>query len=141
MKSGLKMVTRSVVGILIGYLVFVLGAWLVQEPLLGGVSYADSLGVLAAAAILTPASAVIGAMTTVAIAGHRPYHHIVPMCLLIIIETTYLYRTGRVDGPLWFESAAGGSLVIGAIVGAWLWSRWEKRKAGMNALTKNELLS
>jgi hypothetical protein len=119
---------RSVGGIVIGYATFVAGTWIAQGVILGGVSYQNSsLTVLAMAGILTPAAGVIGGGVTAAIAGVRPLLHILPMCLLIVLETTFLYVRGRVDGPLWFEAAAGGSLVVGAIVGAMCWRRWAGR--------------
>ena len=118
---------RSIVGIVLGYLVFVLGAWVAQEVLLGGVSYYDSFSTIALAAILTPAAAVIGAIVTIAIAGRRPWLHLLPMSALIVVETTYLYANGLVDGPLWFEAAAGASLIAGAAVGGLIWPLFTSR--------------
>ena len=43
------------------------------------------------------------------------------MFTLIVVETTYLYTQGRVDGPLWFEAAAGASLIAGGMIGALIW--------------------
>ena len=115
---------RSVAAILIGYVLFVAGTWLAQEAILGGVSYSDDLVTLALAAIFTPLAAVAGGLLTAAIAGARPIVHVAPMCLLIALETGYLYATGRTDGPLWFEAMSGASLIVGAVVGALAWSRW-----------------
>ncbi len=112
---------RSAAAIVIGYALFVVGAWVAQEAILGGVSFHDSLGTLILAGLLTPVSAVIGGLVTAALAGTRPFLHTVPMCLLITLETTYLFTTGKVDGPLWFEASAGASLVVGALIGVWLW--------------------
>jgi hypothetical protein len=33
---------------------------------------------------------------------------------LIAVETTYLYTTQRVDGPLWFEAGAAAALILAA---------------------------
>ncbi len=127
-------VGRSIAAIVVGYVLFVLGAWVAQEAILGGVSFHDPIEVLLAAGLLTPVSAVIGGFVTAALAGVRPFFHIVPMCLLITAETTFLYLTGKVDGPLWFEAGAGASLVVGAIVGCWLWR--QIRKAPARAFTR-----
>ncbi|MBP6012051.1 MAG: hypothetical protein KBA31_07475 [Alphaproteobacteria bacterium] len=121
-RSGLEL-GRSALAMVSGYATFVVGAFVAQETILGGVSYHDSLGKLVAAGLLTPLAAIIGGALTAALAGTRPFLHILPMCALIIVETTYLYTSGKVDGPLWFEAAAGGSLVVGAVIGAWAWSR------------------
>jgi len=124
MRSKLIQVMRSLGGILVGYAVFVACAWIAQEAILGGGSYGkSSIAVLIMAGILTPAAGILGGVVTCAIAGVRPFLHIVPMCLLIGLETTFLYTKGRVDGPLWFEAAAGGSLIVGVIIGAMCW-RW-----------------
>jgi hypothetical protein len=114
---------RSVAAVAVGYVLFVLGAWVAQEAILGGVSFHDPLGKLMLAAVLTPVSAVLGGFVTAALAGKRPLLHVTPMCLLITLETTVLYSSGKVDGPLWFEAGAGASLILGAILGAWAWLR------------------
>lgn len=118
---------RSVAGIVIGYLIFVLGAWVVQEAILGGVSYHDDLTTLALAGVLTPLAAAVGAIVTVSIADRHPWLHLIPMFALIVAETTYLYTQGRVDGPLWFEAAAGASLIAGGMIGAAFWQLLLKR--------------
>ena len=113
---------RSIGAIVIGYALFVLGAQIAQEVILGGVSYQrSSHAVLAAAAILTPVAAAIGAAATAAIAPARPFLHLLPMFALITVETAYLYTTGRVDGPLWFEAMAALSLIVGGALGAGLY--------------------
>ena len=119
--------TRSMVGIALGYLIFVIGAWVVQEALLGGVGFHDDLTTILLAGILTPVAAAVGAIVTVSIAGRHPWLHLIPMFTLIVAETTYLYTQGRVDGPLWFETAAGASLIAGGIIGAMVWELILKR--------------
>jgi hypothetical protein len=109
-------------------LIFVFGAWVVQEAILGGVSYYDSLKTIALAGVLTPMAAAVGAIIAVIIAGRHPWLHLLPMVILIVAETTYLYTRGRVDGPLWFETAAGASLIAGAIIGALAWQLLSKRR-------------
>lgn len=121
--------TRSIAGIVIGYLTFVFGAWVVQEAILGGVSYHDDLTTIALAGVLTPMAAAVGAIVTVSIAGRHPWLHLIPMFALIVAETTYLYTQGRVDGPLWFEAAAGMSLIAGGMIGAVIWQHLLKRRS------------
>lgn len=125
--TGWKAIGRSIAGIVFGYITFVLGAWVVQEAILGGVSYYDNLSTLVLAGLLTPISAAIGAIVTIEIAGRRPWLHLIPMFVLITVETTFLYNRGLVDGPLWFEAAAGASLIAGAIVGILIWARIRPR--------------
>lgn len=123
-------IMRSLCAIVIGYFVFVIGAWVAQEAILGGVSYSDRILIIAVAGIITPLSAMSGAWITVAVARKRPFLHITPMCILITVETTYLYQTGKVDGPLWFEAMAGASLIVGAVIGAASWRWWFGNREG-----------
>jgi hypothetical protein len=126
-RSGhtIALLVRSVVAVLCGYAVLVLLATLVQEFWLGGVSYRNSsLSTLALAGVFTPLSAVIAGFVTAAIARRRLLAHALPLCWAITVETTFLYRTGRVDGPLWFEMLAAASLIVGVLAGVWIWRRF-----------------
>ena len=74
-------------------------------------------------------AAAVGAIVTVSIAGRRPWLHLIPMFGLIVVETTFLYTQGRVDGPLSFETAAGVSLIAGGAIGALFWQFLMKRRS------------
>ena len=114
-------VLRSTFAIVIGEIVLIAGTWLVQEQIFGHVTFSDGVPTLISAGLLTPLAAVSAGFAVAFIAGMRPYLHLIPMCALITVETGFLYSRGLVDGPLWFEASAGLSLIIGAIVGAYLW--------------------
>jgi hypothetical protein len=115
---------RSALAVISGYVTLILLATVVQEVWLGGVSYRSSTdATLMLAGIFTPLSAVAAGYLTALIARRRPFLHVMPMCLAIAVETTALYWTARVDGPLWFEALAGASLIAGALLGAWIWRR------------------
>jgi hypothetical protein len=117
-------VGRTVLAVVLGYLTLILLTTLVQETLLGGVSYHHSTtAILIVAGLLTPLASVVAGFVTAAIAGRWLFIHNVPMAIAIAVETTVLYTTGRVDGPLWFEALAGGTLIAGAFAGAWLFRR------------------
>jgi hypothetical protein len=117
-------VVRSTVAILVGEILLYAGTWLVQEKIFGHVTYSDSAATLVGAGLLTPLAAVVAGFAIAFIAGVRPYLHLVPMGALIVAETAFLYSRGLVDGPIWFEASAGLSLILGAILGAYLWSRF-----------------
>ena len=72
-------------------------------------------------------AAAAGAIVTASIAGRHPWLHLMPMLALIVVEMAYLYTQGRVDGPLWFETAAGASLIAGGAIGALIWQLLSKR--------------
>lgn len=119
---------RSVGAVLAGYVTLIIATTFVQETLLGGVSYQSSgRSTLVAAGLLTPIAGVLAGAATGAIARHRPVLHTLPIAIAIGVETTMLYRTGRVDGPLWFETLAGGMLAAAVIFGSLLVGLRERR--------------
>ena len=115
---------RSIAAIIVGEVILYAGTWFVQERIFHHVTYSDSAVTLFGAGLLTPVAAVVAGFAVALIAGTRPYLHLVPMCALIVAETAYLYSRGLVDGPIWFEVSAGLSLIIGALAGAYCWSRF-----------------
>jgi hypothetical protein len=111
-------ILRSAAAVATGYVLLVLLSTLVQEAWLGGVSYRDSsLKTLILAGIFTPVAGAVAGFATATIARRRPFLHALPICLAIALETSVLYRTGRVDGPLWFEALAGATLIGGVVLG------------------------
>ncbi len=123
MKTLLNLL-RSLAAVVIGYLVLVALITLVQEVWFGGVGfYKSSLTVLMVAGFFTFLSAVAGGLVAVLIAkGHRSIHALV-MCLLVVVETITLTVTGGTTDPLWFDLLASGSLIIGIMLGAFLFER------------------
>jgi len=122
--NTIVLLVRSMLAVLCGYAVLVLLATLVQEFWLGGVSYRlSNMTTLALAGVFTPLSAVVAGFVTASIARRQLFAHVLPICLAIAVETTFLYRTGRVDGPLWFEILAAVSLIAGVLLGVWIWRR------------------
>lgn len=125
---------RSVLAVAGGYAALVLLTYLVQESLLGGVSFRDSpLHTLLIAGILTPCAGGVAGYAAALVAGRWPVLHVVPICAAVAVETTALYATGRVDGPLWFEALAGAALIAGILAGAG-YRRWHSSaRAGGSA--------
>lgn len=116
---------RSILGMVLGYALFVFGTIVGRMPFPELSYYSSSTTTLVAAALVIPWAGVVGGFVTAAIVPSRPFLHILPACLLIVAESTYLYVTGIADGPLWFETGAALSLVVGYGVGAaaWVWGR------------------
>ena len=115
---------RVLGGTFLGYLVMGLLITLVQEVGFGGVHYGDSsLLVLLVAGLGTFLSAAAGGALAAGIAGRGAWFAAGLMVALVGVETTWLVRTGRADGPLWFDVLAAVSLMVGVVVGALLWAR------------------
>jgi hypothetical protein len=121
-------IARSTLAIIVGELLLYAGTWFVQEAIFGHVTYSDAASTLIGAGLLTPLAAVLAGFAVALIAGIRPYLHLIPMCGLILVETIFLFMRGIVDGPLWFETSAGLSLIGAALAGAYLWSRFVDRR-------------
>jgi hypothetical protein len=119
---------RLFVGVIAGYGTMVVLITLVQETWFGGVGWNVSPpGVLAVAGTLTFLSAVVGAAVGTWIGGRRTRVVGQVMSLLVVTETTLLTYRGRLDGPLWFDLAAAGSLIAGILIGAAVARRWAGR--------------
>lgn len=124
-------VLRSVGAILCGYVALIVGTTVVQEAIFGGVSYQSSgRSTLIAAGVLTPLAGVLAGAVTGSIARARPAFHALPIAVAIAVETTVLYRTGRVDGPLWFEALAGAALAVAVLAGSVLAGYWKSKPSG-----------
>ncbi len=118
-----KQIVRVIGSLLVGYLVIVIGAILGQDVLFGGVSsyYESPASTLWIAGGLTTLGAVAGGA---AMAWISKFHPWVSVCLLgawLAFERTYLARQGILDNPLWFDAVAGGSVIAGVALGAFLY--------------------
>jgi hypothetical protein len=123
-----KNLLRSLLGAIAGYVTLALTSTLVQEVWLGGVSYRDSERlVLALAGVVTPLCAFAGGLAGALLAGRSRWLAAAILCGLIIVETTYLYTTRRVDGPLWFEAGAAAALIAAVCAATWLSGRYVAR--------------
>jgi hypothetical protein len=118
-----------VLGVIAGYVTLALTSTLVQEVWLGGVSYRSSArSVLILAGVFTPLCAFLGGLVSGLIARQGRWLAAVLLSALIAAETTALYVTGRVDGPLWFEAGAGAALIAAVFAGTWMCSRLALRR-------------
>ncbi len=119
--SAFSRAIRSLAAVVGGYFAMVVLITLVQETWLGGVSWQrSSPGVLLAAGTFTFLAAVVGGFVAAVVAGRSPLTHGLLMCAVATIETTVLISTGRVEGPVWFDLAAAGSLMVGILLGTQL---------------------
>jgi len=121
---NLTKIARSIVAVLGGYALMGLLITLVQETWLGGVSFSESsTPVLLTGGFFTFVCAVVAGAVAAWVAGHHPIHHAAVMCLLVVVETTWLITSGRTKDPLWFDLMASGSLLVGLLIGASLLMR------------------
>jgi hypothetical protein len=109
---------RSVLAIVLGYVTMVAGTWFAQASLFPDTEYGAPLVPLMTMGIVTSIMGGTGGLVTALIAPRRPFLHLIPMGILIFVETIALTVQGRVHGPLWFELMAAAALVAGTVVGA-----------------------
>ncbi len=110
---------RLLSGVIAGYGAMALLITLVQERWFGGVGwYQSSMGVLAVAGFFTFLSAVVGGWFGTVVGGGTTSVVGRVMCLLVVTETSVLMLRSTLDGPLWFDVLAAGSLLLGILIGA-----------------------
>ncbi len=115
---------RSFAAVIIGYATIAIGATVFQTLLFDGISYWDSPWPdLLIGGGLTALSAVLGGYFLALIAPFHPMLHALPLVLWLCFETTVIYLTDITAGPLWFDVVAGGSLVVGVLIGAFTFTR------------------
>jgi peptidoglycan/LPS O-acetylase OafA/YrhL len=72
----------------------------------------------------------LGGLATAWLSPRAPLLHGIALCGLIAAKTTYLYSTGRVDGPSWFEAGAGLMPVVAVLSGCALVGRRAQARRG-----------
>ena len=121
MVSPVWSAARSVLAVVAGYVAMGLLITLVQETWLGGVSFTHSpWSLLLVAGFFTFLSAVAGGCLAAWICSHHPVRHGLVMSAVVVGETTWLITTGRTYDPVWFDMAAGASLIAGIQLGTLL---------------------
>ncbi len=128
-------VLRSVLAIVLGYVVMGVLITLVQETWFGGVGYQESSrSELALAGFFTFLSAAIGGAVGTRLSGSAKLVAGFVMAGLVVVETTVLLSTGGLSGPLWFDLLAALSLIIGILLGAAFFGRLKSRRAPQAAV-------
>ncbi|MDJ0654894.1 MAG: hypothetical protein QNJ40_12105 [Xanthomonadales bacterium] len=114
-------VLRSIGAPILGYATIVIGALIFQDALFGRVTHESSLTAIVVGGGLTVFACVVAGYVLAQIAPTSPVLHAVPLVVWLGIETTILHLEG--NSPLWFDAMAGGSNVLGVILGVYIWIR------------------
>ena len=119
----MKQIVRVVVSLPVGYMIIVVGAILGQDLLFGGVSSYDEspASTLWIAGGLTTLGAVAGGAAMAWISKFHPWVSVGLLGSWLAFERMYLARQGILDNPLWFDVVAGGSVIAGVALGAFLY--------------------
>ncbi len=115
---------RSLLAIVAGYFVIVLGTTFAFEALLGGIGYHESSpGELALATLGAGLSGLAGGLTAAWVAGRRPLLHAALVLIPLALDTTYVLTSGISDDPIWFDLGGGLTLMAAAVLGGYLLER------------------
>lgn len=119
----MKQIVRVIGSLLVGYLGIVIGAIVGQDLLFGGVSSYEesSASTLWIAGGLTVLGAVAGGAAMAWVMKSRPWVSFGLLAAWLAFERIYLARQGILDNPLWFDAVAGGSVIAGVALGAFLY--------------------
>ena len=72
------------------------------------------------------AGAVVGGAVAARIYGAPWFPPALCLCGLVVLETSYMILSNRLDGPLWFDVLAAGSLLVGLLFGAYCIQRIQR---------------
>ena len=117
----MKTVLRSIAAPILGYATIVIGALIFQDAIFGRVTHESSLAAIVIGGGLTAVACVLAGYVVAIVAPSRPTWHAAPLVVWLGIETTLLHLQG--NSPLWFDVMAGGSNMVGVIIGVYIWLR------------------
>ncbi len=134
----IRRVLVFLLALLAGYAAMVVLITVVQEAMFGGISYHTTpLPQLLVAGALTTASAVAGGAVAARIFGKPWFPPALVMCGLVVLETSYMTLSNRLEGPLWFDLMAAGSLLFGICVGAYAVQRLQQSAAASAGISRD----
>ncbi len=115
----IKRIGMFLLAIVIGYFTMILLIFVAQDLIFGGVSfYKTPLPQLLMAGALTTTAAIVGGAVAAWSFGKPFFPPALAICGLVVLETTYMILAQRLEGPVWFDVAASGSLLFGILLGA-----------------------
>jgi len=120
MNSIVKIILATVVG----EIILIILTTVAQEVLVDGVSLNTSSNpdlIIGGIATLV-AGAIAGAVATL-IVGNNDKLPVLIICILIVVESTYLIASGKVSSPIWFDILSAIALIASVSIGYYIVSR------------------
>lgn len=112
---------QYILSVIAGYIVMVLGLFLAQDLTLGrpevGITPFYIIFFVGIGSVL---AAVAGGWVAGLIKRQKQLWPQQIMCVLLIIESTYLMMNDILTNPIWFEMLASASLLFGVLMGGWI---------------------
>ncbi len=110
-------ILKVLLAIFVGELILILATTFAQEVLFDGISLASPWPTLIAGGLATFLAAVLAGYAARFIIKEPIKIVAIVISLLIVIETSYLISGNKTADPVWFDSLAGISLVLGVWIG------------------------
>ena len=127
----MKTVSRSIAAPILGYVTIVIGALIFQDAIFGRVTHESPLSAIVIGGGLTAVACALAGYVVATVAPTRPAWHAAPLVAWLGIETTLLHLEG--NSPIWFDVMAGGSNILGVILGVYIWLRLHPRAVSAQA--------
>jgi hypothetical protein len=125
MPSKFLFALRSVVAVVVGYLIVAAGTFLTFNVLVGQITVDSSTRQLILGTIGAVLSGMAGGIVAALVAPKLPFAHAAGVLILIAIDTASVLAKGT--GPAWFDLAGSSVLAISVLIGGWLIARRVRR--------------
>lgn len=126
MRRPLLSLVRSVLAVVVGYVVIAAGTILTFNGIVGQVSVASPISQLFAGTIGAALSGFAGGLVAGWIAPRAPILHALGIWIVIGLDTAFVIA--KSSGPVWFDLAGSGVLAICAVLGG-AFIAWRKSLA------------
>ena len=126
MSKAIVSVVRSVLAVVLGFVVISAGTLLTFNGIVGQVSVASPVSQLLAGTVGAVLSGLAGGIVAGLIAPRAPVLHALGIWIPIAIDTASIIARG--NGPVWFDLAGSGMLAMTALIGGALVAWQSKRR-------------
>ena len=116
----LKNILLVLIAVIAGYFVMVIGLYISQDAFFGGIVIGETpLWQVAIAGIGAFVSAFAGGWVAARLSPFTNWAPQIIMGLETIVESIYLFQSGKFPNPLWFDIGAEITLLVGIFAGGY----------------------
>jgi hypothetical protein len=127
MRMTLLKILRSLVSILLGYIVIVVCTIVGFKPLGRIVHLQAPLRIQAAGALVAILSGLMGGVVAAFVAGRHPVRHAAGVLVFLFIDTAVVLSRGSTD-PVWFDLSGSATLMLATVSGGVLYHLVTRRR-------------
>jgi hypothetical protein len=119
---------RSVVAVVVGYLIVAAGTILTFNILVGQLTVDSNPRQMILGTIGAVFAGIAGGVVAGVLAPRSPFGHAAAVLLFLTIDTASVLAKGT--GPAWFDLAGSGILAISVLFGGWISAATARRHTG-----------